>query len=150
MSRVIDAVERWLESERDQLFLWLPVALGSGIALWFVLPDLRGWTLAALLLTAAAAAMLTLDRGGRMTRVLASELAGDGITVNMVSPGIIDTVRGAAAGARPEATRTLAGIPLGREGTPEEIAHIVAMLCHPQGGYTTGQVLEINGGMHFS
>lgn len=71
LSRVIDAVERWLESERDQLFLWLPVALGSGIALWFVLPDLRGWTLAALLLTAAAAAMLTLDRGGRMTRVLA-------------------------------------------------------------------------------
>lgn len=85
-----------------------------------------------------------------MTRVLASELAPDGITVNMVSPGIIDTVRGAAAGARPEATRTLAGIPLGREGTPDEIAHIVAMLCHPEGGYTTGQVLEVNGGMHFS
>jgi 3-oxoacyl-[acyl-carrier protein] reductase len=85
-----------------------------------------------------------------MTRVLASELASDGITVNMVSPGIIDTVRGTAAGARPEATRTLAAIPLGREGTPDEIAHIIAMLCHPQGGYSTGQVLEINGGMHYS
>ncbi|HRD77128.1 MAG TPA: SDR family oxidoreductase, partial [Hyphomicrobiaceae bacterium] len=68
----------------------------------------------------------------------------------MISPGIIDTKRGAAAGARPAATQTLAGVPLGREGTTAEIAHVVAMLCHPNGGYTTGQVLEVNGGMHFS
>lgn len=38
-----DAVERWLEAERDQLILWLPVALGAGIAAWFVLPDAAAW-----------------------------------------------------------------------------------------------------------
>lgn len=67
----IAAIERWLDAERDQLFLWLPVALGSGIALWFTLPDARGWTLAALLLAGAGAAALAVDRGTRMTRVLA-------------------------------------------------------------------------------
>lgn len=36
-------VERWLEAERDQIALWLPVLLGTGIALWFILPDANGW-----------------------------------------------------------------------------------------------------------
>ena len=39
----IDALERWLDTERDQLVLWLPVILGAGIAAWFILPDEQGW-----------------------------------------------------------------------------------------------------------
>lgn len=70
-ARATAAAERWLEAERDQLFLWLPVMLGSGIALWFALSDARGWTLAALLLVSAAAAALAVDRGARATRVIA-------------------------------------------------------------------------------
>ena len=41
-------------------------------------------------------------------------------------------------------------IPVGREGPPDEIAHVITMLCKPDGGYTTGQTIEVNGGSHFS
>ena len=84
-----------------------------------------------------------------LTRVLAAELGPDGITANMVAPGSIDTVRGAAAGQRPDSSKS-PSVPVGRDGTPDEIAHIVTMLCRPDGGYTTGQVIQVNGGTHFS
>ncbi len=83
-----------------------------------------------------------------MTRALASEYGPYGITANVVSPGIIDTVRGGAAGQRPGGS-TLTGVPVGREGRPEEIAHVITMLCRPEGAYTTGQTIEVNGGSHF-
>ncbi|MGE3915304.1 MAG: SDR family NAD(P)-dependent oxidoreductase [Hyphomicrobiaceae bacterium] len=84
-----------------------------------------------------------------MTRSLASELGPHGITVNVVAPGVIATERGAAAGARAAPSAT-AGIPVGRDGRPEEIAHVVAMLCRPEAAYTTGQTIEVNGGSHYS
>jgi 3-oxoacyl-[acyl-carrier protein] reductase len=84
-----------------------------------------------------------------MTRSLASELGPHGITVNVVAPGAIATERGVAAGARP-ANPADRGVPIGREGTTDEIAHIVTMLCRPDGGYTTGQTIEVNGGSHYS
>ncbi|MEZ5817735.1 MAG: SDR family NAD(P)-dependent oxidoreductase [Hyphomicrobiaceae bacterium] len=84
-----------------------------------------------------------------MTRSLASELGPHGITVNVVAPGAIATERGAAAGARPSGTLS-AGVPVGRDGFPEEIAHIVTMLCGPDAAYTTGQTIEVNGGRHYS
>lgn len=83
-----------------------------------------------------------------MSRALAVELAPHGITVNNVSPGLIDTVRGAAAGVLPGRSDTH-NIPVGRKGTPDEIAHVITMLCKPDGAYTTGQTIEVNGGMHF-
>lgn len=83
-----------------------------------------------------------------MSRALAVELAPHGITVNNVSPGLIDTVRGGAAGALPGRT-DVDNIPVGRKGRPEEIAHVITMLCKPDGAYTTGQTIEVNGGMHF-
>ncbi len=85
-----------------------------------------------------------------MTRSLASELGPHGITVNVVAPGVIATERGAAAGARPAATSSAAGVPVGRDGRPEEIAHIVTMLCKPDAAFTTGQTIEVNGGSHYS
>lgn len=84
-----------------------------------------------------------------LTRALASELAPHAITVNCVAPGNVDTVRGAAAGVRPT-DKASSDIPLGRFATVDEIAHIVTMLCKPDGGYTTGQVIQVNGGMHYS
>lgn len=65
-----DALERWLEAERDQLVLWLPVALGAGIAAWFVLPDAARW--AGFLIGAAAVALLgvAMPSAGRAGRAL--------------------------------------------------------------------------------
>ncbi len=82
-----------------------------------------------------------------MARSLASELGPHGITVNVVAPGAIDTVRSGAAGARPSGSAS--ANPVGRDGTPDEIAHIVTMLCLPDAAYTTGQTIEVNGGSHF-
>ena len=78
-----------------------------------------------------------------MTRALAAELADDKITANIVVPGLIDTVRGAAAGKIPHG-----GHPnlLDRDGTPAEVAHVVTSLCHPHAAYTTGQTIHVNGG----
>lgn len=71
LAAVAGEAEHWLEAERDQLFLWLPVALGAGIALWFVLPDRTGWTVALLLLSGLAAIAGAAARGGRLPLVVA-------------------------------------------------------------------------------
>jgi 3-oxoacyl-[acyl-carrier protein] reductase len=79
-------------------------------------------------------------------RGLAIELASDGITANCIAPGSIDTVRGASAGG-PGGRSHSGNIPLGRQGTPEEIAAAVRFLVGPEGRYITGQTLHVNGGL---
>jgi 3-oxoacyl-[acyl-carrier protein] reductase len=81
-----------------------------------------------------------------MTRALARELGSRNITVNCVAPGFIATDM---TEALPEAQKAalLAQIPLGRLGTPEEIAATVAFLCSDDAGYITGAELHVNGGM---
>lgn len=66
-----DGIERWLETERDQLVLWLPVALGTGIAAWFALPDARSWTIAALAAGAVSLGAVAAADGRRLARVIA-------------------------------------------------------------------------------
>ncbi len=78
-----------------------------------------------------------------LTKALAQDLAEYQIRVNCVSPGQIDTSR-APGHERPG--RNLE-IPLGRKGTPFEIAAMVRTLCGPAGGYMTGQTIHINGGL---
>jgi 3-oxoacyl-[acyl-carrier protein] reductase len=84
-----------------------------------------------------------------MTRALARELGSRNITVNCVAPGFIATDM---TDALPEAQKAalLAQIPLGRLGTPEEIAATVAFLCSDEAGYITGAELHVNGGMFMS
>ncbi len=81
-----------------------------------------------------------------MTRALARELGSRNITVNCIAPGFINTDMTAEL---PEAQKAalLGQIPLGRLGTPEEIAHAVAFLASPLAGYITGTELHVNGGM---
>lgn len=69
--QLLDALERWLEAEREQLVLWLPVMLGAGIAAWFVLPDAARWTGFTLGCLALALAAIVLPGGGRAPRVVA-------------------------------------------------------------------------------
>lgn len=64
-------IERWLEAERDQLPLWVPVALGGGMTAWLVLPARGQWAAFVLLCLAMAATALALGRGGRLPRIVA-------------------------------------------------------------------------------
>jgi 3-oxoacyl-[acyl-carrier protein] reductase len=80
-----------------------------------------------------------------MTRALALDLAPQGITVNCVVPGTIETLRG-LPGA-PERPAHRQGLPpLGRRGEPDEVASAVRFLCGPGARYITGQSLHVNGG----
>jgi len=78
-----------------------------------------------------------------MTRALAREFGEQGIRVNCVAPGQMNTTRAAGRSPRPDAK---SAIPLGRQGEPEEIATTVRFLCGPGAGYISGQTLHVNGG----
>jgi 3-oxoacyl-[acyl-carrier protein] reductase len=82
-----------------------------------------------------------------LTKSLARELAPRNVTVNAVAPGLVDTDM--AAALAPGAKEALAAaIPLGRIGTPEEVAAAIGFLASEAAGYITGQVLHVNGGMY--
>ncbi len=83
-----------------------------------------------------------------LARALATELADRGVTVNCVSPGIIDTEGGPNAGQLPPQHSGLR-IPANRKGSPEEVAAAVRMLASEQGAYITGQVIHVNGGLYY-
>jgi 3-oxoacyl-[acyl-carrier protein] reductase len=82
-----------------------------------------------------------------MTRSLARELGSRGITVNCVAPGFIDTDMTKALDES-QKTMLLGNIPLGRLGTPEDIAAAVAFLVSPAASYVTGSTIHVNGGMY--
>jgi 2-hydroxycyclohexanecarboxyl-CoA dehydrogenase len=86
-----------------------------------------------------------------LTRALALELARHGITVNVVPPGMIDTpmLRRAAAGGDIGTLEKTAArvVPVGRPGTPEEVAATCGFLCSDEAAFITGQVIGVNGGM---
>lgn len=84
-----------------------------------------------------------------MTRALAREIGSRGITVNCIAPGFIDTDM---TRALPDSQRQmlLAQIPLGRLGSPADIAAAVVFLASPEAGYITGSTLHVNGGMYMN
>src|SRR6202162_3865475 len=77
---------------------------------------------------------------------LAREVATEGIRVNAVAPGLIDTGLHAANGAPDRLERLAASIPMNRPGTPDEVAEGVLWLLSPAASYTTGSILDIGGG----
>jgi meso-butanediol dehydrogenase / (S,S)-butanediol dehydrogenase / diacetyl reductase len=92
-----------------------------------------------------------------MTKSLALAHAGDGIRVNCVCPGFVETDmwttvardQGKLLGMTPEefTRRRAASVPLGRMEKPEDVAHVVAFLAGPRSGYMTGQALSVDGGL---
>ncbi|SET83205.1 3-oxoacyl-[acyl-carrier-protein] reductase [Oceanicella actignis] len=81
-----------------------------------------------------------------MSKSLAQEVASRGITVNCIAPGFIETAMTEVLNDAVR-ERTLAAIPAGRMGTPEEIAAAALYLASPEAAYVTGQTLNVNGGM---
>lgn len=79
-------------------------------------------------------------------RAAALELAGDGITVNGIEPGMIGTAATANLGSDAHAAELAKGIPLGRLGYPQEIAYAMLFLASEAAAYITGQTLIVDGG----
>jgi NAD(P)-dependent dehydrogenase (short-subunit alcohol dehydrogenase family) len=81
-----------------------------------------------------------------LTKALARELAPRGITVNSVAPGLIDAPMLRLSLDPADDAKASANIPLGRLGTPEDVAHAVRYLVSPGAAYVTGVTIDVNGG----
>ncbi|MFI7482037.1 SDR family NAD(P)-dependent oxidoreductase [Kocuria sp. M1R5S2] len=112
---------------------------GAGVVALTSIAGMRG---------SRAHAAYAASKGGLLSlvRSTAWEL-GPQVRVNAVAPGIIDTAM--TAGLRStSAEHLLRGTPLGRFGTAEEVAGVVEFLCSPAAGFITGEVVQVNGGLH--
>jgi 3-oxoacyl-[acyl-carrier protein] reductase len=84
-----------------------------------------------------------------LARTLTKEFAGQGVTVNSVAPGVIQN-RFHEVHTAPDAFAGMVkAIPMGRAGTNEEVAGVVAFLASPAASYITGEVIHVNGGLYF-
>jgi NAD(P)-dependent dehydrogenase (short-subunit alcohol dehydrogenase family) len=93
------------------------------------------------------------SKGGviALTKALAVELARSGITVNTIPPSLVDTPmvdKAVADGDFPGVDVVGPMVPLGRAGTPDDIAAACSFLCSDEGSYITGQIIGVNGGMY--
>lgn len=84
-----------------------------------------------------------------LTQSLAKSFSHTGVTINAVSPGLIETEMSKGELSREDGREKLGSIPTRRIGKVEEVAAAVAFLCSENAGYITGQTINLNGGMYF-
>ena len=101
----------------------------------------NGGALGSIHYSAAKAAILTMTKG------MAKEFAMQGIRVNAVSPGVIDTPYHETFTASEVMDNLRKAIPMGREGRPDEVASVIAFLASEASSYLCGETIEINGGL---
>jgi 3-oxoacyl-[acyl-carrier protein] reductase len=101
---------------------------------------LTGGGLGALAYSSAKAGLSTMTKG------LAKEFAPQGVRVNAVSPGTIDTEFHRTFSTEQMLNATRSATPMGRLGTSEECADVIVFLCSEQARFIQGQVIEVNGG----
>jgi len=98
-----------------------------------------------------AAAYATAKAGvSNLTRAMAKEFVGEGILVNGVAPGVITTPFHDRFTPPDVRDKLNAALPIGREGTPEEVAAVVVFLASPRANYLVGEIIEVNGGQLMS
>lgn len=92
----------------------------------------------------------TTSKGGMeaLTFSLARECAGDGVTVNGIAPAYIKTPMVMEQLTEEQRQALLRDIPVGRFVDAEEVAHVARFLMHPLSGFVTGEIVDINGGLH--
>lgn len=150
-----DAVETSLEQWREALDVSVT---GTFLCIRAVLPGMRAnrWgrivNFAGVSAQAGAAGRVAIAAAKSavigLTKAVARDEAASGITVNAISPGIIDTERTTAAQASAFYRDQIASTPAGRLGTTEEVAELCAYLSSAGAGFVTGQVMAINGGLY--
>ncbi len=101
----------------------------------------NGGALGSIHYSSAKAAMLTMTKG------LAKEFAAQGIRVNAVSPGVIDTPYHETFTTSEVMANLRKAIPMGREGRPDEVASVIGFLASDAASYLCGETIEINGGL---
>ena len=100
--------------------------------------------------TGASGAATSASKGAlaALTFSLAREVAAHGVTVNAVAPAFVATASATEQLNEAQRRQILAQIPVGRFCEPEEFAHAVRFLASPLAGFITGEVLDVNGGLH--
>ena len=128
VQRMCASLEHWLDRERDQLPLWLPVGVGSGVAAWLTLRDPRQWAIALLLLVALGLATLALGRSGRVLRAVGVfsllSAAGllliwwraDRVAAPVLARPAVATVAGRVVRAQPLSARGLVRVTIATQG----------------------------------
>lgn len=101
----------------------------------------NGGALGSIHYSSAKAAILTMTKG------LAKEFAAQGIRVNAVSPGVIDTPYHETFTTAETMENLRKAIPMGREGRPDEVASVIAFLASDAASYLCGETIEVNGGL---
>ena len=99
-------------------------------------------------LTAGTAYTVSKGGLGALTFSLAREVAADGITVNGVAPAYVRTPMVTEQLTSVQREALLRQIPVGRFCEPEEVARLIAFLVSPHAGFITGEIIDINGGLH--